>query len=241
MSEIRVETKAAGAGIISTTSTSAGTAYQFADGSEIHSINRGILKPLSGTIGVDTTYTIPTGEGTAFIIIPKTYLLSSNATSHSLIITTGVASSETVIVPISPSGDTITSPSLMINLYIDSTGNVYSESFQVFGSNSAGSWIKFADGTMEEWGLFVSGTSMTIVNLNIGTYGWSFYEVLSNISWPASFIDATYRVIGAVGDTTNNMGSVRFQLKTSSGAQMIFDGVAATSSNIDWRAIGRWR
>jgi hypothetical protein len=239
MSEIRIETKAAGAGIISTTSTSAGTAYQFADGSEIHSINRGILKPLSGTIGVDTTYTIPTGEGTAFVIIPKAYLLATTTASVLLTITTGVDGKETVAIPIPGSGDTIISPSLMFNLYIDSTGNVYSDNFIVSGSNSNGSWIKFADGTMECW--HRTTKTYAITTLLDGHY-------YNNDAWtlPAQFLSSTsYSAFaGARYSGKVLVVGVYPEIDTASMANFFLSANASCASGtvyLTYHAIGRWK
>ena len=237
MSIVTVETKPAGAGIVSVESASVGTIYHFADGNQIPSINRGILKPLSSTIGANTTYTIPTGEGTAFVVIPKAYLLSSNASTQSLIITTGVASTETVIIPISPNTDTITSNSLMLNLYIDSTGNVYSEAWQISGSNTNGSWIKFADGTMEAYGWIVPnltigantafGLPVQFVLLSQGGFNGNQFSY-GSISWgivPAQGIGTSYPI------------AVWLQ-----GANTGYYYTGGNAGNyIYWKVIGRWK
>jgi hypothetical protein len=114
----------------------------------------GVINPLVAVASANTTYTIATGERIQTCIIPKAYLLASTTASVLLTITTGVGGKETVVIPISGSGDTIDSPSLMFNIYIDSTGNVYSEAWDVSGHNANGSYVKFTDGTMEQWGSF---------------------------------------------------------------------------------------
>jgi hypothetical protein len=203
---------------------------------------RGILHPLGAKISVDTTYTIPLAsvEQTAFVIIPKEYLISSNASTQSLIITTGVASSETVIVPISPSGDTITSPSLMFNLYIDTAGNVYSDNFIVSGSNSNGSYIKFADGTMNVTG----SISPTQTTSSGGPWSSSpFYNVAYSFTYPSAFLanSAVFPIVNVYAGTGTPWVGYILNSTITGFSVYLYGHTNTDSGNLYYIAIGRWK
>jgi hypothetical protein len=197
---------------------------------------RGIIKPLSAQVATTSTiYSIPLSdiESTAFVVIPSTYLTANLATGISAILTltTGVASTETVIIPIQAKGNTLTSDSLMFNIYIDVAGNVYNENFQISGSNANGSYIMFDDGTMEcyKYAVAIAGSSV---------YTWVF---------PAPFISTGYSFPGGVSVNTaaqlvigaNNQGTGKTVSQIALYNQIIA-GSAGTYP-FDLYAIGRWK
>ena len=200
----------------------------------------GIINPLNAQINVDTTYTIANSPAIYTVIIPKAYLLSSNASTQSLIITTGVANTETVIVPISPSSDTITSSSLMFNLYIDATGNVYSDAWTISGSNSNGSYVKSADGTQ------ICRYSYSAV-MNLATLGpvSLFYYQTHTWNFPASFKDTSYVFGGNIRtpDRTE-LFSPELANKTVSSCiwfDLCLDALGNLTAYVDVWAIGPWK
>lgn len=109
---------------------------------------RQVFKPLVAQVTTTSTvYTIAEGEGVAFVVIPKEYLTANLASDISAILTigTGVASAETVIIPIAPSNSIEKNNSLIIQIYIDSFGNVFGEdsSSSIFGPPVGVTYIQF--------------------------------------------------------------------------------------------------
>jgi hypothetical protein len=85
----------------------------------------------------------------------------SSGSAYNITIQSSKGGTSTVIVPIAASGDTITSGDLLFDIYIDTNGNITNKSFTVSGSNASGSWVKFADGTMECWTISALTASQT--------------------------------------------------------------------------------
>jgi len=108
-----------------------------------------IIRPLTGTISANTTYTIPEGEAVYTCIIPKAYLVASSGGPYTLTLTTGVSGKETVVVPISRVGVTLINKSLNFNIYIDVDGNIISEPFEdIIVTDIYGTCIKESSGRM---------------------------------------------------------------------------------------------
>lgn len=108
------------------------------------------------------------------------------------------------------------------------------------GSNDNGSYIKFADGTMIQWGTYDTGlTDFTT------EFGSVFYNQLnSTINFPLAFVDIPSIVInqeigGYLGG--NTMGGLptktnfRVYLYTTKSATL------TRNATIYWQAIGRWK
>lgn len=91
------------------------------------------IYPLTGTVSANTTYTIPEGEKAYTVIIPKAYLVADSGGPYALTLTTGVSGKDNVIIPISRSTVTGINKSLQFNVYVDTAGNVTSESFSYSG------------------------------------------------------------------------------------------------------------
>lgn len=102
------------------------------------------------------------------------------------------------------------------------------------GSNANGHWIKYANGTMECYG--ITGTTLTLA-----AYG-SLYDGAVSISYPARYVD----------DNVVNIASVQFSMqsvwcsctsKSSSQLTVRVIDIAARSGTFlfQWRSIGRWK
>ena len=88
---------------------------------------KGVIEPLSAQIDTDTTYTVPDGPQSFQVVIPAAYLVASTTASVSLTLASDVSSTETVIIPLySSSVETSIVKSTIFNIYVDSSGNVYS-------------------------------------------------------------------------------------------------------------------
>ena len=110
------------------------------------------------------------------------------------------------------------------------------------GSNPNGNYIKYADGTMIQWGIKL--------NYNVGNtavYGSGTYLMVP-ISFPVNFVDLNYvvfatgRVTGRIilcdhandTDTTSATNVFAFDPYNTTIYTMIFN-------KFDWQAIGRWK
>ncbi len=191
---------------------------------------------ISGTTSSNRTVTLyfnastQNGVKSYKVYIPSASLVAGSGGPYTLTITTG--SGNSVWVPISATGNTLYSTSgvsnnLMFNIYVDSSGNVTSDDWQISGSNSYGSFVQFADGTMEEY--------------KLGTI--TAYPTL--ITFPIPFIDTTYKINGN-GEIANsaNMASFNPASRLVGSIYAWVDdanGSNHTSGLINWRASGRWR
>lgn len=104
---------------------------------------------LAGSLASNASFVLPSVASIYKMSIPTSLLVASSGGPFVLTLTTGKSGTSSVYVPIAANGDTLQSPSLLFNIYVDSAGNVASDAFSVDGSNSNGNWIKCSDGTME--------------------------------------------------------------------------------------------
>jgi len=191
---------------------------------------------ISGTTSSNRTITLyfnastQNGVKSYKVYIPSASLVAGSGGPYTLTITTG--SGDSVWVPISATGNTLYSTSgvsnnLMFNIYVDSSGNVTSDDWQISGSNSNGSFIQFSDGTMEEY--------------KLGTI--TAYPTL--ITFPVPFIDTTYEINGngEIANSANMVSSNPASRLVGSIYAWVYDANATphTSGLINWRASGRWR
>jgi len=110
------------------------------------------IQPLTAVAssGASVTYTIPFAVGERKIYIPSAYLKTAG-TAGTLTITTGVSGSTPLVIPLSASGDTITSGDFLVGVYIGPNGSVVAEKWIISGRNTNGSYKIEGDGTMEAW------------------------------------------------------------------------------------------
>jgi hypothetical protein len=143
---------------------------------------------VSGTASANITISLYTDSNNGHkkyqVYIPATCLVASSGGPYTLTITTGTGSC--VYVPIAQNGDTLLSPSLLFNIYVDSNGNVTSDDWQISGSNSNGKWLRYADGTLfQQMYAKINGTAPA--------YGFFSDWNPRTVTFPASFIDTTYQ------------------------------------------------
>lgn len=109
------------------------------------------------------------------------------------------------------------------------------------GSNDNGSWIKFGDGTLIQYGSIKKNVSITTASSS-GKY---YYQDDINIILPTSFVDGNYfsNVISVSNQNgSQNVYSVRN--KTQSKFDFCLSSLISYSSNDNtfwWFAIGRWK
>jgi hypothetical protein len=97
------------------------------------------------------------------------------------------------------------------------------------GTNSNGSWIRFTDGTMMQWGNFASTTYPQAM------------------TFPIPFVDTTYRLIPAHSEsaTANIVSNIAPTTVTVSGCS-VYSNVGSTAGQkltgtVDWHAMGFWK
>lgn len=194
------------------------------------------VEPITVAITGNTTYTLANERGTQTILIPEAMLKASAGGPFTLTITTGVGDS--VIVPIGASTDTIMSGDLLFDIYIDSSGNVISKDWSVYGSTTTGQYVKRSNGGLDQHGSSV----------------WSMVAdvfALYTVTFPVPFIDTTYSFTANVVNTGLGGGYHSFYNSTNMTAksttqigQGIFQetaGVATRTGLSDWSVSGRWR
>jgi photosystem II stability/assembly factor-like uncharacterized protein len=128
--------------------------------------------------------------------------------------------------------DTVSSLPIAYSDYVEAGAGIVES-----GSNSNGSWIKFADGTMECWGL--TGQIMT-------TTGWGgglYYSAYVYFNLPATFIEDPLIVGNCVNDSGNYHLSVDFpEVHPSSFVVLMFSPyLGGSTCAVSWHAIGRWK
>jgi hypothetical protein len=108
------------------------------------------------------------------------------------------------------------------------------------GSNANGSYLKFSDGTLIQWGRKLTATLNVPIDNNFGnTSGRSYYNGENDIVYfPISFIDTNYSV--NLSSSGQALTSTVRQANTM-GRVYVIKGVALPASYIDWVAIGRWK
>jgi len=101
------------------------------------------------------------------------------------------------------------------------------------GSNANGYYVKYVDGTMEQWGTTATISCTTLVGNNY--YGSAI------VLFPQAFADATYSPTSSAVTNTNLAWSSFTQIQSSS--VMTIFRVASTSGEsgkVAWSAIGKW-
>ena len=104
------------------------------------------------------------------------------------------------------------------------------------GSNSNGSWVKYGDGTMEQWGATAIDCA-TLQNTAIGTYGWSYYYGSTALPFPKQFHSADSLLV------SNGSGiGARYSSVTTSGfTAYAINDAPVNPAYVSWLAKGRWK
>jgi hypothetical protein len=194
------------------------------------------IEAISSPVSGNTTYTISNVIGFQSILIRKANLVASAGGPFTLTITTG--SGDVVYVPIAASGDTILSGDLLFDVYVDSSGNVISKDWEIYGSNSVALGYKLgSSGDASQFGTYVgkamSNTTANYFGTTSGTtYFSQFFQTLG-IPMVGSYFAVSNTEIG---------GSSRTTLHTSSNFQIqSFTGTIALNDSGYWGVWGRWR
>lgn len=108
------------------------------------------------------------------------------------------------------------------------------------GSNSDGSWVKYADGTMKQWGEITTGSDISVNNSIAG----GFRSGTNALPLPQNFNNTSYNILsGRTGDDSafgvdsfsDVVGQAGFVLKR------ITSGTASSGITLGWLAIGKWK
>lgn len=132
---------------------------------------------------------------------------------------------------------------------------INSDLFCQSGSNDNGNWIKFADGTLIQYGIRDKSHYQTIEDYSSKVQGLIFYRSnLDTITFPLSFVDSNYTIQATPKTDTQGSRSyfVRYteNYATSIQLQLInLDGLFSSDTalgykyliEVSWLAIGRWK
>ncbi len=107
------------------------------------------------------------------------------------------------------------------------------------GSNSDGEYVIFSNGLQICFGADIDIAATGIQNRNIGTYGWSFYNGITAITFPKAF--ATKPVVAPGGDEATGAGhySVRIDIVTATTARLVALNDASATHSVGYIAIGQ--
>lgn len=197
------------------------------------------VQPITGQIGVNTTYTISSVATIKTIWIPAAYLVASAGGPFTLTITTGAGT--TVKVPIAAFGDTISSGDLLFDVQIDASGNVISKSWEISGSNTNGIWVVKSDGNMDSW--FTDPTLRTTNNAT----GTLFKTADVTLTFPIAFLSTTGLTVSSVWVTDSGSFQAGWSASGQNGLTVSSCSVCgfANANNrigyVGFIAAGRWR
>jgi hypothetical protein len=191
-----------------------------------------VISPLKSVPNGNVIYPLPNGTGSYTVFIPSPYLVASFGGPYTLTLKT--TAGNTVVVPIAALDDTLLSGGLLFNVYFDSSGNIAADAFEISGSNANGSWIKFGDGTMEQWGTYQATLVLSgAVQAVSSPYPLTFYSVgFSQVQcWPIG----TWSGFSNVSSGPGNPPSL------TQGQGEVLNSVMAQNVYVTFHAIGRWK
>lgn len=190
-----------------------------------------VITPLTAQISSNVLYTVPSNAGIYDIYIPVAFMKASSGGPYIVTLTTGTANSTTVVLPIAKSGDTLLSGALFLPIYVDAAGNVTSGDWSVSGSNSNGTWVKYANGIINQYGSDIKNDGLTTVQLF--TFPVTFAITLDSIevqqyggstsSWALQGSVPTLSTFGVIIYATNGAGAIN------------------ASRPFFWSATGEWK
>jgi hypothetical protein len=104
-----------------------------------------------------------------------------------------------------------------------------------YDSNSDGEYIKFADGTMIQWGIETgAGTSVT-------PDGNIYRSAAITFNYPVAFATGTIPSLSVSVNSTETVWAQARSLDRAAGSARIMSAVStATNFNLGWQAVGRW-
>lgn len=118
----------------------------------------------------------------------------------------------------------------------DGTNNLYPEG-AVTGSNSNGTYIKFADGTLIQYG----STTISVSLSQIASTGVYYQSKTMNL--PMSFVNTTYTVSGSSRYSTGHILPIGAVPTSVSQVNVCIYDFYARSGNVvvRWMAVGKWK
>ena len=187
-----------------------------------------IINPLPARPSGNVTYAVPSTSGIYQIYIPSSYLVATSGGPFTLTLNTS-KNAASVVVPIGASVNTISSGNLFFNIYVDASGNVTSDAWEISGSNSNGSYEQRSNGEM------ICRQSVTMA-ANTDTA----------ITFPIPFISSTYQTTSMGAHGAGWGTSAQWEstvIRTSSSITVIMNTSAGSPSPVqyDFISIGRWR
>ena len=193
---------------------------------------------ITGSISTNRTVTLfrdSLGNGAKKYTVIMTPQASSGG-PFTVTFTTGVAGKQTVAVPVNLATDTLTSGILQFDIFVDSVGNVSSSFWTVAGSNSNGSWIKFADGTME-------------IRVNVATPTFTALAQAVTVNFPVAFIDTAYTPNAVLDHEWSGVAYLFINFAksvTTSSSNVVmsmvsYPGGTVSANIIYFTAVGRWK
>jgi hypothetical protein len=196
-----------------------------------------VIQPLGAAPSGNVVYnTIPVSPQIWRILIPAAYLVAASGGPWTL--TLGTGSGATVVVPIIQAGDTLLSGDLLFSVYVDASGNVRDDFWQIVASAAAGgTYYKQSDGTM-----MAQYQDPTIRTTNLAS-GAIFTTGVIAYMFPAAFIGPPRVFPGMDAATAGPVwatGTSSATTATQVTLQLL--GVSITSSGrLDYYALGQWR
>jgi hypothetical protein len=193
-----------------------------------------------GTINANRTLTLLQPDSASVGRKKYTVIITPQASSggpFTVTLTTGVSGKQNVVIPIIKSADTLLSGILQFDIFVDSAGNVSSNSFLVRGSNSYGEYVKRSDKTMTC--RFTSGTLSTATG---GPSGGIYYTTPTVIlAFPEAF-SAIPWVIPTVkrGTTALTWGEVENGTTNTTVPMVVLSTSNVGSSYLSYIAEGQW-
>ena len=118
----------------------------------------------------------------------------------------------------------------------DGSDVLYPES-AVTGSNSNGTYIKFADGTLIQYGTTTISVSLSQI-ASTGVYYQS-----KTLNMPLSFASTTYTISGSSRYSTGHILPIGGVANTVSQVNICIYDFYARSGNVSvrWMAVGKWK
>ena len=194
----------------------------------------GVVSPLSAAPSANVIYTLPlTYPATHKIYIPAAYLVASSGGPYTLTIKTATGTS-VVYVPIIKSGDTLLSGNLLFDVYVDASGNVTSDAWEISASGTYGNYAQKNNGEMTcRWNpstiYATSGTSPLYAKAVLISYPVVFYDMPETV--PLCYYSSGGNCWSGFSESPTN-GSINIVTYSYGSAQQFTFGYIAN---------GRWR
>ena len=182
--------------------------------------NVNVIQPITSIQSTGFTYTIPLIPLQTSIVYIPVACAKSSGSAFNITISNGTSS---VLINIPASSPTPTVSAITSTLFCDASGILTLQGdITSSGSNSNGSYIQFADGTIECWGIQVA--------LSVIQTTFTFPTAFSSNALVFPTLDSLQSEVEAIG--TQNRSITGFILNAA---------VVGGSMSVSYRAIGRWK